>query len=560
MNFNSAQFALFATVVVGLYLVLANGLRSRRATNIFLLVSSYIFYAGWDYRFLFLIIFSTIVDYICGLALGWRLPTRGNCALLLLLLAIAALVLCAPISWAAIYSSLLPAGAFAGGWSEPVAFRVFAPGGKWLTCIGALSAVAALGMAVAIGRRCPGSLKRQFFLVLSIAANLGLLGFFKYCDFFLAELESAIYLLGFQPQSWRLGIVVPVGISFYTFQTMSYTIDIYRGKLRPTGSLIDFALFVAFFPQLVAGPIERAVNLLPQLQRRRPFDWRQFQTGAYLIGWGLFKKIFIADNLIRLVAMAYGPTAQPLGPQTLVATYAFAFQIFCDFSAYSDIARGGARLLGIELMVNFRVPYIACNPRDFWRRWHISLSTWLRDYLYFSLGGSLGTVSATYRNLMLTMVLGGLWHGARMNFVWWGIFQGLLLCGHRLAEPMLQNITPRGAAAKRLFGLLCWIIFFNCVCYGWLLFRAESNQQIWHLTCSLLTGWGQAAEQIGLAARLVWFCWPLWLVQYFQVRTGNLLAPLCWAWPVRAAFYFLLFYLTIVFGAFDAVEFIYFQF
>jgi D-alanyl-lipoteichoic acid acyltransferase DltB (MBOAT superfamily) len=341
---------------------------------------------------------------------------------------------------------------------------------------------------------------------------------------------------------------------------MSYTIDIYRGKLKPTESLIDFALFVAFFPQMVAGPIARASELLPQFQRFRSFDWPRIQSGVYLIFWGFFKKVFIADNLLRLVSGPYRLGAEVNGPQVLFATYAFAFQIYCDFSAYSDIARGVSRLMGIELMLNFNIPYAATNPRDFWRRWHISLSTWLRDYLYLSLGGNRGSAAFIYRNLMITMILGGIWHGARANFVWWGIYQGLLLCVHRLLEPVLVAVSPQNGWKRRLYRLVCWGVFFHLVCYGWLLFRAESNEQIWRLTQALFVGWDYVGDQMGTLVRLIFYCWPLWLVQCFQLRTDNLLAPLCWPWPARLIFYLGLFYLMILFGAFHVVEFIYFQF
>jgi D-alanyl-lipoteichoic acid acyltransferase DltB (MBOAT superfamily) len=342
---------------------------------------------------------------------------------------------------------------------------------------------------------------------------------------------------------------------------MSYTIDIYRGRIDPTESLIDFALFVAYFPQMVAGPIARSSELLPQFQQPRRLDWDQAQSGVYLIGWGLFKKIFIADNLLKVVNGPYAAGAAVAGPEVVVATYAFAFQIYCDFSAYTDIARGVSRLMGIELMLNFNIPYAATNPREFWRRWHISLSTWLRDYLYLPLGGSRGGTVMMYRNLMLTMVLGGIWHGARINFLWWGIYQGALLVAHRMLEPFIQSITPQSTGWRRwAFGLACWAGFFHLVCYGWLLFRADSNAQICSLTSALLTGWGEPSQALGMLARVVWFCWPLWLVQAFQLHEGNLLALLSWPWPARAAAYVGMVYLTIIFGAFHVVEFIYFQF
>jgi D-alanyl-lipoteichoic acid acyltransferase DltB (MBOAT superfamily) len=244
----------------------------------------------------------------------------------------------------------------------------------------------------------------------------------------------------------------------------------------------------------------------------------------------------------------------------ILATYAFAFQIYCDFSGYSDIARGVSRCFGIELMVNFNVPYTATNPRAFWQRWHISLSTWLRDYLYVSLGGNRGGSISVYRNLMLTMLLGGLWHGARANFVLWGLYQGALLCGHRMLEPVLKKIEPKTKWRARVMRAVYWIAFFNLVCYGWLLFRADTAQKVVDLTLGLATGWNTIGEHFGLAFRLVWFCWLLILVQFMQVRSGNVLVALTWPAPLRTIFFVLLFYFTVIFGAYDEVEFIYFQF
>jgi D-alanyl-lipoteichoic acid acyltransferase DltB (MBOAT superfamily) len=262
--------------------------------------------------------------------------------------------------------------------------------GDWLPLKAAAGALVILAATTAVGYSIERSSQPKYFLWVSMVANLTLLGFFKYLNFFVSSAASALAAAGLGEQSWTLGIIVPAGISFYTFQAMSYSIDVYRGRLRPTHHFPDYLLFVSFFPHLVAGPIQEANWLLPQLQRTRTIDWVRVQSACFLIGWGLFKKIFIADNLAGLVRAAYAIGADPTGPEILFATYAFAFQIYADFSAYSDIARGTARLLGIELTVNFNVPYAATNPREFWRRWHISLSTWLRDYLYISLGGGRG--------------------------------------------------------------------------------------------------------------------------------------------------------------------------
>ena len=561
MNFNSASFALFIALVGVIYYCLQFGHRGRVWQNLMLLGASYYFYGSWDHRFLFLILISTSLDYVCGLGIEHLRPSKRVVLALAVTLGCSALVLCAPIDWPAVRGALLPTDAFAGGWAQPVPFTgVFKPDGSWLHAVGAAAAVLLVGTVLFVGFQLPRGVQRRYFLVTSMAGNLTLLGFFKYYDFFVDSAADFLSSLGLGGYDWRIGIVVPVGISFYTFQTMSYTIDIYRGQLRPTRNILDFALFVSFFPQLVAGPIERASVLLPQFQRRRTLDWSMVQAGAYLVGWGLFKKIFIADNLADLVRPIYEGGGDLNGPAVVLATYAFAFQIYCDFSGYSDIARGISRFMGVDLMVNFNVPYVASNPRDFWRRWHISLSTWLRDYLYIPLGGNYGGAGRTYVNLMLTMILGGLWHGARANFLWWGIYQGALLCGFRMLGPLVAAMAPRREVWRRLFVVLCWFTFFHMMCYGWLLFRAQGNEQIGLLTGALFTGWGDLGSSLGVAARIVWFIWLLVAVQVAQVRSGNLLVPMTWWWPVRLTFYVAIFYLTVIFGAFDVVEFIYFQF
>ena len=245
-------------------------------------------------------------------------------------------------------------------------------------------------------------------------------------------MQALVEPLGIQLSNFTLDVILPAGISFYTFQTLSYTIDVYRRQLQPVRSFSEFALFVALFPQLVAGPIERAGRILPQIGSVRVVSWERLKTGGWLVLWGLYKKVVIADNLAVVVDAVYRPGSNPTSAEIIVATYAFAWQIYCDFSGYTDIARGTARILGFDLILNFKIPYAAVNPAEFWRRWHISLSTWLRDYLYISLGGNRHGRWLTYRNLFLTMVLGGLWHGAAWPFVLWGAYHGLLLMGHRL--------------------------------------------------------------------------------------------------------------------------------
>ena len=276
------------------------------------------------------------------------------------------------------------------------------------------------------------ALARKRWLQLSLATNLGILGFFKYFNFFLDSTVDMLMLLGFEPHVPTLRVLLPVGISFYTFQTLAYTIDVYRGRMQPTRDLQSFAIYVSFFPQLVAGPIERAQNLLPQLQSKRIVSADHISTGLQLLLWGYLKKVAIADSLVPYQLAAFTGDAPPDGAWVLwLSMWASALQAYCDFSGYSDMARGLGRLLGIQLMVNFQQPFLAPNFTEFWRRWHVSLSTWLRDYVYIPLGGGRVGVARQYRNLFLTMVLGGLWHGANWTFVVWGACCGVLLCVHK---------------------------------------------------------------------------------------------------------------------------------
>lgn len=307
--------------------------------------------------------------------------------------------------------------------------------------------------------------RRKLLVCISLLANLGLLFFFKYFGLFADSLLGVMRLLGSEPSWTSVNITLPVGISFYTFQTLSYTLDIYRGKLSPTRSPLDFALFVAFFPQLVAGPIVRAAVFLPQLKRRLAL--RCDQTTVFLLLRGFAKKVLIADNVALLVDAVFVAPGEWPSVVIWVAAVGFAIQIYCDFSGYSDIAIAIARILGFDLPENFRHPYIARNPSDFWRRWHISLSSWLRDYLYISLGGNRGGALLTYRNLLITMLLGGLWHGASWNFVLWGLLHGVILIAHRVYT---ENVRPQ--ASSRWWTTLGSVVLMQyCVLVTWITFR-----------------------------------------------------------------------------------------
>ncbi len=398
--------------------------------------------------------------------------------------------------------------------------------------------------------------RRRIALLVSMVSNLGILGFFKYFNFFADNLVVLLQSLGVAMAPRHLNIILPVGISFYTFQTMSYTLDIYRRQMRPTRNFLDFATFVSFFPQLVAGPIERASRLLPQIQNPRIITRADMSSGTWLVAWGLFKKCVIADNLAVLVDGAFGAAA-PSGAVTLVALYAFAFQIFCDFSGYSDIARGLARWMGVDLMVNFNNPYFALNPKDFWARWHISLSSWLRDYLYIPLGGSRKGRRRTYINLALTMLLGGLWHGAAWTFIAWGAFHGLLLVGY---HAWVQRFSPKGTVDSGRWIWLRRIGMFHLVCVGWLFFRASSMGQAGEMWTRIFTGFAWDARAGDMLLALIVFCLPLWLVQVLQVKTGDLEAAPQLSLLPRVALYATMILMFLALGNTGGGAFIYFQF
>lgn len=405
------------------------------------------------------------------------------------------------------------------------------------------------------------SSRKKLFLGISVVSNLGILGFFKYFNFFVDSLIRLGGVFGTAVDFPLLHIILPVGISFYTFQTMSYTLDVYRGKLQPTRRFFDFALFVAFFPQLVAGPIERASHLLPQVMRKRTYSWEHAMEGSYLIGWGLFKKVFIADNLAVLVERVFSSQPDLQGAAVLIGLYAFAFQIYCDFSGYSDIARGIGKILGFDIMWNFRLPYFSATPAEFWQRWHISLSTWLKDYLYIPLGGNRHGALKTVRNLFVTMLLGGLWHGAQWTFVFWGFYHGLLLVIYRMIEPFSHRIAQSLQPIPRFIGrIVAVLVFFHLVCLGWLFFRAESMTHAGTLLNALFFHFGEVDSEKVQLARLLFYCGILLVVQLFQYLKDDLMAVLRMPVWVRTVFYVVCYFLFTLYGASGGKEFIYFQF
>ena len=323
--------------------------------------------------------------------------------------------------------------------------------------------------------------RTRWYLIISMVTNLGILCYFKYFNFFVDEVTALLGLVGVDAQFARLDVVLPVGISFYTFQTMSYTIDVAQGRMRACRNLLTLALYVAFFAQLVAGPIERAGRLLPQFARRRRFSENQFYSGCYLVVYGLLKKVVIADNLSVFVDVIFN-LDNPPAALIAVGTIGFAFQIYSDFSGYSDIARGVAKLLGIELMHNFNLPYFSCSPSEFWKRWHISLSEWIRDYLYIPLGGSRCSTARRYLNLIVAMTLSGLWHGASLNFVIWGFYHALLLIFY---NEVVDRICARLRPPAVVSAVLRWGLCVALVFYGWLFFRVRDFDYLWHLNGTL---------------------------------------------------------------------------
>ena len=384
MLFNSFEFFIFLPIVFFTYwFVLKNTLKGQ---NLFLLLASYLFYGWWDWRFLLLILFSTIIDYICALNIENQQ-------------------------------------------SKTV---------------------------------------RKIWLGVSLTINLGMLGFFKYYNFFVESWVEAWAGIGVKMDVSTLNIILPVGISFYTFQTLSYTIDVFKNKLTPTRNFIDFAAFVTFFPQLVAGPIERASHLLPQFYKKREFNYDKAVSGVYLIIWGLFKKIVIADNCAFFVNQIFADHQSFTSVELWIGAVLFAFQIYGDFSGYSDIAIGLSRILGFDLMTNFKFPYFSVNVADFWRRWHISLSTWFRDYIYIPLGGSRVSKMLQIRNVLVIFLVSGFWHGANWTFVAWGAVHAILFL------PLVVQKSNNKLDTLNIYKIFQIIITFILVTLAWVFFRADN--------------------------------------------------------------------------------------
>lgn len=412
--------------------------------------------------------------------------------------------------------------------------------------------------------------REKLWLWTAVAISLGLLGFFKYFNFFADSLVHLLNILGFGATPFTLRILLPVGISFFTFQALAYTIDIYRGKETVQRDFSLFALYISFFPQLVAGPIERSTRLIPQLKKRRVVTKEMIASASQLILVGYFKKIFLADGVAAMVSSIFDRPDGFCGLALLLGAYLFALQIYGDFSGYTDIARGVARLFGIELCLNFRQPYFASNITDFWRRWHISLSTWLRDYLYIPLGGNRKGKGRTYLNLMLTMLLGGLWHGANWTFVVWGGLHGFFLMAHKFIlggkkVPSNPSETIRGHLSfGRIAGYAAgWFLTFHLVVFAWIFFRAESISSALDYIGGILhfARYGHFAGLAMYAAHFLFYALAIGVIDLLCIL-HNSEVPFTTKQPalLRAAGYAVMIFLILYIGASDVQPFIYFQF
>jgi len=472
MLFNSFAFFLFLPIVFFLYWFVTY--KSLKLQNGLLLLASYFFYSWWDWRFLGLLLLSTLIDYVFG---------------------------------------FLVAG-------EP-------------------------------------SSKRKWYLWLSIFNNLLVLGIFKYYNFFITELQHALATVGIHFHPLLIGIALPVGISFYTFHGMSYVLDIYKGKVQPEKSFILYATFVSFFPLLVAGPIERAGHLLPQINRKRVFNYTQAIEGLRLILWGLVKKVVIADSLAAVVSPLFAnPEAYP-GSTLLLGAILFSFQIYGDFSGYTDIAIGTAKLFGFELLTNFRFPYFSRDIAEFWRRWHISLSSWFRDYVYIPLGGSKAGKLLSIRNVLVIFLLSGFWHGASWNFIFWGGVHALAFIPLLLREKNRVHVDV--VASHKIWPgakeLLQMIFTFAFVTFAWIFFRSASLPQTLQYLQSIPKGLFSRPANLSF---LVFYVIPFVLLEWHLRRDERVLL-LAKNAVVRYLIYILLVFLLLYHSGNNA-EFIYFQF
>jgi D-alanyl-lipoteichoic acid acyltransferase DltB (MBOAT superfamily) len=544
MSFTSWVFAPFLLVVYGAYRVLPHGAR-----NLLLLVASYVFYGWWDVRFLFLLVVSSALYYASGLMVHRGSLTRAQRLVVSLWVVVSAFAFVV-VPWSGLdwnLSSLPtarnPLGAASLGW------QVFA---------GACALVVLANLLHGRVSSLAPDTRRRLSLWAGIAGNLTILAFFKYSNFFIENAEALLSGIGLGRSGFRFDVALPVGISFYTFQGMTYTIDIYRKRLVPTERLLDVALLLAFFPLVLAGPIERAGRLLPQLTAARELRREHAGRALCLILQGLFKKAALADGMARTAEAVFGAASPVSWIDVVAGTFFFAIQLYCDFSGYSDMAVGVASLFGIDVMSNFRQPYFARNVADFWARWHISLSSWFRDYVFFPLGGPSGGARRWMRNVLLTFLVTGLWHGAAWNFVLWGLYHGALLCFHRLKESIRKSRRPVNNAFATATSILA---FFLVTCYGWILFRCSSLRQVYEFTSTLLFDVGNLHLTAPLPAWSSAVGLPLLLVvEVVGFRSGGKRLDEVLPLPVwTAAYAVMIFALALGAGAVSA-QFVYFTF
>ena len=482
MLFNSIDFAIFLPIVFLLYWFGAKG--NLKFQNILLLVSSYFFYACWDYRFLFLLVFSTLLDYFTGIKIHGA-STRS---------------------------------------------------------------------------------KKIFWLWLSISVNLGFLGVFKYYNFFAASFAEALTLLGFKTNADSIQVILPIGISFYTFHGLSYVIDIYKKRIKPERSFIDYSVFVSFFPLLVAGPIERATHLLPQILKKREFDYTKAVDGLRQILWGLFKKIVIADNCSTYANEIFNNSTHYPGSTLILGALFFTFQIYCDFSGYSDIALGVARLFGIDLLRNFAYPYFSRDIAEFWRRWHISLSSWFRDYVYIPLGGSKGDVWMKIRNIFMIFLLSGFWHGANWTFIIWGLLNAVYIMPSIIFNTHRNNldIVAMGRLLPSGKDFLSIVVTFGLTVFAWIFFRAGTVSQAVNYIAEIFSQSIFTIPQFpGMkrAAAITFLTGLFFIIEWNgrgqQFAIANL--GVRWKRPLRHTLYYAIIFAIFWFGG-NGQQFIYFQF
>lgn len=482
MLFNSLNFLIFLPIVFLLYWFATK--RELKLQNILLLVSSYFFYACWDFRFLFLLIFSTLLDYYTGIKMSESKNQNS----------------------------------------------------------------------------------KKFWFWLSICVNLGFLGVFKYYNFFAESFTYALSNLGLQVNPWTLKVILPVGISFYTFHGLSYVIDIYKDSIKAERNFIDYSVFVSFFPLLVAGPIERATHLLPQIKNKRTFDYTKTVDGLRQILWGFFKKVVIADNCAEYANQIFNNSADYTGSTLVLGAIFFTFQIYGDFSGYSDIALGTARLFGIELLRNFAFPYFSRDIAEFWRRWHISLSTWFRDYLYIPLGGSKGGTWMKVRNTFIIFIVSGFWHGANLTFIAWGFLNALFIMPSIIFNTHRNNldIVAKGKYLPNAKEFLSIIITFSLTVFAWIFFRATNITHAFSFISKIFSksfltkpDFPKIEEALPLCILVFIFLIVEWLGREKQYAIAEI--GLKWKRPLRYAMYYIIILIIFWFSGKEQ-QFIYFQF